>query len=85
MLVPRNKHFEVPHHVSPVFTGQAQIGRRLETVFAPSSHERAKQRRFVLFGMGGSGKTQICLQYVYTRRDRYIDGYSLICPESQLI
>lgn len=73
VLVPRNEHFEVPQHVSPVFTGQAQIGRRLETVFAPSSHERSKQRRFVLFGMGGSGKTQICLQYVYTHRDRYID------------
>jgi tetratricopeptide (TPR) repeat protein len=79
VLVPRNEHFEVPQHVSPVFTGQAQIGQRLETVFAPSSHERSEQRRFVLFGMGGSGKTQICLQYVYTHRDRYIDAYPLIC------
>lgn len=70
MLVPCNKYFEVAQHLSPVFTGQAQIGQRLETAFAPFSYGCSKQRRFVLFGMGGSGKTQICLQYLDTHRDR---------------
>jgi GTPase SAR1 family protein len=70
-IAQNNKYFEVAHHLSPVFTGQGQIGERLNTAFTPSEYKCSFQRRFVLFGMGGAGKTQICLQYAYTYRDRY--------------
>jgi Holliday junction resolvasome RuvABC ATP-dependent DNA helicase subunit len=73
MLVHRNNYFEVPSHVSPFFTGREQVGRRLEVAFSPSKYRGSNQRRFVLFGMGGAGKTQICLHYVNTHRDWYND------------
>jgi hypothetical protein len=57
LIAYNNKYFEVAHHLSPVFTGQGQIGKRLETAFTPSEYKRSFQRRFVLFGMGGAGKT----------------------------
>jgi len=66
-----NKHFEVTQHLSPVFTGQRQIGKRLETAFTPSEYKCPLQRCFVLFGMGGAGKTQICLQYAEIYQERY--------------
>jgi hypothetical protein len=31
---------------------------------SPTSVESAKQRRFVLYGIGGGGKTQIALKFV---------------------
>jgi len=67
----KNKHFEVAHQLSHMFTGQGQIGKRLETAFMPSKYKCPSQRRFVLFGMGGAGKTQICLRYANDYRDRY--------------
>ncbi|KAK5260992.1 hypothetical protein LTR40_003095, partial [Exophiala xenobiotica] len=70
--VSHNKHFEVPHLLSPVFTGRNEDLELLTTSFAPRPPlQRQHQRRFVLFGLGGSGKTQICLKYVQDQRERY--------------
>jgi signal recognition particle GTPase len=70
-IAHNNKHFEVAPHLSPVFTGQGHIGKRLETAFTPSEYKCPFQRRFVLFGMGGAGKTQICLRYANNYQERY--------------
>lgn len=64
VTVPRNEHFEVPRHLSPIYTGQKEVGQRLETALMPSSYGRSHQRRFVLWGLGGPGKTQTCLKYI---------------------
>jgi GTPase SAR1 family protein len=55
-----------------MFTGREEDLQCLTTAFAlgqPS--QRHQQRRFVPFGLGGSGKTQICLKYVQDQRERY--------------
>jgi hypothetical protein len=72
-IAHNNKHFAVAQHLSPMFTGQGQIGKRLETAFKPSEYKCPFQRRFVLFGIGGAGKTQICLQYAISYQERYKD------------
>jgi Cdc6-like AAA superfamily ATPase len=71
-LVSYNKHFEVPLLLSTVFTGRGEDLQRLTTAFAAGlASLDHHQRRFVLFGLGGSGKTQICLKYVQEHRERY--------------
>ncbi len=71
--VSYNKHFEVPRLLSPVFTGRDEDLQCLTTSLAPGpSSPRKHQRRYVLFGLGGSGKTQICLKYVQEQRERYV-------------
>lgn len=75
--VPRNKYFGVTHHLSPQFTGQEQVGRQLASAFLSAHYGQAVQRRFVLFGMGGAGKTQICLNYIQSHRERC--GYVHSC------
>lgn len=68
----RNKHYELPRHVSPNFTGRAEISEKLKEQCLPArKHNAAKaQTRVVLYGMGGSGKTQICLKFAQDYRDQ---------------
>jgi hypothetical protein len=77
--VSNNKHFEVPHLLSPVFTGRHEDLQRLTQSFEVGPLPQVGfQRRFVLFGLGGSSKTQICLKYIQEHRERYVryEGYS---------
>lgn len=68
----RNKHFLIPHNVSSIFTGRDAITKRLEErILSPSATDTPRQqKRFVLYGLGGSGKTQICLKFAQDHRDR---------------
>jgi len=59
-LASSNKHFGIPQTVSSIFTGrEAQIEELGAAFLAPSPEGRSQmQRRFVISGLGGSGKTQ---------------------------
>jgi tetraacyldisaccharide-1-P 4'-kinase len=69
-----NKHFEVPHTVSSVFTGREDVYQRLSEACLPSNAREGQrvQKRFVLYGLGGSGKTQICLKFAQDHRERQV-------------
>jgi hypothetical protein len=78
VVVSYNKHYEVSHLVSPVFTGHGEVFTYLDSSLKLTKAPRQQvQRRFVLFGLGGSGKTQICLRYAQMHRERYL-GYSVL-------
>jgi hypothetical protein len=49
-----------------LFTGRNDILIQLHKCFTPqpTSVESAQQRRFVLYGLGGGGKTQIAFKFV---------------------
>lgn len=70
----RNTYYEVPHLLSSVFTGRIDICEQLEAACLPSKKTNALkiQKRFVLYGLGGSGKTQICLKFAQDHRERYV-------------
>lgn len=69
----RNKHYMVPHNVSAVFTGRNDVRRQLQESCI-SSRAFKTQRRFVLYGLGGSGKTQVSLKFAQDNRERYFRG-----------
>lgn len=60
-----NEHFYPPCAVSLDFIGQDEIIGALQTAFKPEQGllSMKKQKRFVLYGIGGSGKTQISAKY----------------------
>ena len=69
----QNKYFRIPHNVSNIYTGRDKFTqglreRMLVSTPNPGAH---RQRRFVLYGLGGSGKTQFCLKFVQEYRDNY--------------
>ncbi|CAI7648569.1 unnamed protein product [Penicillium glandicola] len=64
----RNQHFLVPLAVSDNYTGRERLAQGLqEKLLAPN----IRQKRFVLYGLGGSGKTQFCLKFASDNRDNF--------------
>ena len=49
---------------SALFTGREDILKRLKDHFAPQDEGDKCRKSFLLYGMGGIGKTQICLKFV---------------------
>lgn len=70
---PFNQYYEVPYNVSSVFTGRDNILQRLHDTCIPSQEQalNRQQKRYVLYGLGGSGKTQICLKFAEESREKY--------------
>jgi hypothetical protein len=75
----KRERFAATNHcppVTPLFKGRRQILERLSAFFcARSGKERLRRREFLLYGMGGSGKSQIALKFAEKSRKRSV------CPE----
>ncbi|KAL8949253.1 MAG: hypothetical protein Q9222_004627 [Ikaeria aurantiellina] len=69
----RNKYYEVPFSPSPFFTGREDIVQELNRTCSPTEPIQLQsiQKRFVLHGLGGSGKTQVCLKFAQSSREKY--------------
>ena len=55
---------------SAIFTGRKDVLEKLKNHFAPADQDNKHKKSFLLFGMGGVGKTQICLKFVEEMADR---------------
>ena len=77
----RNKHFELPFDVSPYFTGGHDVRHELNQKCLPLEDHPAQspQKRFVLYGLGGSGKTQMALKFASENRERYESIVAELC------
>ncbi|KAI1842360.1 hypothetical protein JX265_001792 [Neoarthrinium moseri] len=69
----------IPHSRNDRFYGRQDILDRVREKLTPSktkklSSKSRKQHRFALSGLGGSGKTQIALEYTY----RHLDDYKVV-------
>lgn len=73
IAVSSNKHFEVDNLLSSTFTGRGEDLHRLTLALSvrPPEHDQMNQRRFVLYGLGGVGKSQICLKFIHDERNRF--------------
>ncbi|KAI0200714.1 tetratricopeptide repeat domain-containing protein [Astrocystis sublimbata] len=79
-----NKYFKTPQAVSSIFTGREKLLQELRHGFiqSPEPLRNQMQRRFVVYGLGGSGKTQFCCKFAEDNRERFwgvfsIDGSSV--------
>jgi hypothetical protein len=54
-----------------VFTGREDILNQLDDYFSLEGPDKDKQHIFVLYGLGGAGKTQIALKFVDMFCNRY--------------
>jgi hypothetical protein len=52
------------------FTGRADVLAKLKEHFTTESNDKLRRRKFfLLYGMGGIGKTQICLRFIEEMSD----------------
>lgn len=70
---PCNKHFYPRQEMTTDFVGREDISEILEkSLLSPEANASTRrQKRFVVYGMGGSGKTQICSKFARDNQDRY--------------
>lgn len=71
-LASLNKHFYTPQTVSSVFTGRAtNLDILRDCLLAPAStNQLHSQKRFVVYGLPGSGKTQFCCKFASDNKQR---------------
>ena len=46
------------------FTGRTEVITKLNSHFSNADNSAQKRKSFLLYGMGGVGKTQICLKFI---------------------
>jgi tetratricopeptide (TPR) repeat protein len=78
-LPTQNVHFVVPRSASSMFTGREETAKllRQKIVSTPVMRGLRQHKIFVVWGLGGSGKTQFCLKFVEDNRDKYVGEYFL--------
>lgn len=73
-----NKHFDTPKPVDQFYTGREDQAKQLNNWLLPKGSQKLdtapektneKQQRFVIYGVGGSGKTQFCCKFAEDNRD----------------
>ena len=64
------------------FTGRTEVIAKLKRHFFTNTTDAVPKRKFfLLYGMGGIGKTQICLKFVKEMSDRRVLNTSLTLPK----
>jgi hypothetical protein len=68
----RNKHFFPPQETAAHFLGREDLsGIIQDALLSPGDNSSIEgQRKFVVYGMGGSGKTQICSKFARDNREK---------------
>ncbi|KAI1174964.1 hypothetical protein F4777DRAFT_588826 [Nemania sp. FL0916] len=74
-----NKHFVIVRPVRSYFTGRVRQLAKLEAAFRDTA--QSSQLRFVIYGLSGSGKTELAFKFADEYRDRFwgvffVDGSS---------
>jgi tetratricopeptide (TPR) repeat protein len=70
-----NVHWIVPRPLNNLFTGRYDVLLRMEKALYGDHID--KQKKFAITGMGGQGKSEICLKFASQAREKYI---LIMCP-----
>ncbi|KAM3077881.1 hypothetical protein ACMFMF_004300 [Clarireedia jacksonii] len=67
-----NVHWMVPRTINTLFTGRGELLHRIQkAIRSDSTSPPDKQKRFVITGLGGQGKSEICLQIASQMREEF--------------
>ena len=76
-----NIYWIVPRTVNDLFTGRAELLLRIQkALHYKNGSFPDKQKRFVITGLGGLGKSEICLKVASLMREEYVLLLHLIVP-----
>jgi hypothetical protein len=72
VCIARNKHWMVPRPVNSLFTGRSRLVNQIQSAFGNDDPGTTKQKRLVITGIGGMGKSEICLKVADLMRKEYV-------------
>jgi adenylylsulfate kinase-like enzyme len=65
-------HWKVPGTINNLFTGRRELLLRIQkAIHCDQASNPDKQKRFVITGLGGQGKSEICLKVASQMREEY--------------
>jgi hypothetical protein len=68
-----NMHWMVPQSSNSLFTGRTEVITRIRMAFQEGgTTTAAQQSRFVITGMGGQGKSELCVKVANLMREEYV-------------
>ncbi|KIK54574.1 hypothetical protein GYMLUDRAFT_48723 [Collybiopsis luxurians FD-317 M1] len=71
---------------SPFFTGREDVLLELANYFTSLEFSQFHERKiFVLYGIGGAGKTQTALKFINTFRNRFTKCYMIVADSEESI
>jgi len=68
----------VPCALNHLFTGRAELLLRMQKALLNDRTSTGKQKRFVITGLGGQGKSEVCLKFASLTQEEYVPTLSLI-------
>ncbi|KAL8759088.1 MAG: hypothetical protein Q9184_003729 [Pyrenodesmia sp. 2 TL-2023] len=68
-----NLYFEIPQSACSIFTGRrSELSEVEDSLLSPNfTNQPRLQKRFVIFGLGGSGKTELCRKFAQENRHSF--------------
>ncbi|KAH7374180.1 hypothetical protein BKA64DRAFT_714983 [Cadophora sp. MPI-SDFR-AT-0126] len=67
-----NVHWMIPRAINSLFTGRSDLLSRIQTALEIDSISLPqRQRRFIITGLGGQGKSEICLQIASLMKQKF--------------
>ena len=84
---PVQNHFYLPRATTTCFVGREDKLDIISEAFFPveMSHERPARKSFVVFGIGGSGKTELCSKYAEDFANRYHAVFTIHARSQEMI
>ena len=71
----------VPRTVNSLFTGRSEVVKRMQSALRNDSLDVTKQKRVVITGIGGMGKSELCLKVADLMREECVDRACCRCQE----
>jgi hypothetical protein len=73
----------IPRKPSTYFTGRQKHTNMVKDMLGPikKRNEQGKSKILVIYGLGGSGKTQFCLKYVEDNKHKYVKSDAAHWPQ----
>ena len=76
-----NVHWVVPRPVSSLFTGRTELLSQIQNAFqVDRAGQSEEQKRLVIVGRGGIGKSEVCLKAANMLREEYVTLTNFVPP-----
>jgi putative protein kinase ArgK-like GTPase of G3E family len=69
----------VPRAVNSLFTGRREVVERMQSALRSDGRDTTKQKRVVITGIGGMGKSEVCLKVAEQMREECVDPAECCC------